>query len=48
MGFDYSFVVCSNNFGGGLALLWSTNMSVTLHSYNIYHIDVDIKVGSKD
>lgn len=45
IGYDSSFVVRGEGTGGGLALIWDTNVVVNLKSYNLSHIDVDLAVG---
>ena len=42
------FVVPCHNLGGGLALLWPSNMSVDIHFYSDNHIDVIIDHGVDD
>lgn len=40
LGFHSGFMVDRVGFGGGLMLLWLHDLSVTLQSYSIGHIDV--------
>lgn len=42
IGYSNCFSIKSDNFGGGLALIWDSNTGVTLRSYNTSHIDVDV------
>ena len=42
------FVVPCHNLGGGLALLWPSNMSVDVQSYFDDHIDVIFDHGVDD
>lgn len=42
MGCSNSFIVKGDNSGGGLALIRDSVAEVTLRSYNILHIDIDI------
>lgn len=46
LGFEGMFVVETQGYSGGLALLWRQNDEVTLSTYNKNHIDV--KVTTKE
>ena len=40
--FENYFVVDSNGMGGGLSLFWSSDINVSIKSYSLYHINVEV------
>ncbi|GMI80507.1 hypothetical protein HRI_001720000 [Hibiscus trionum] len=46
LGFSQGFDVSSNGSCGGLSLAWNREVSVSLKSFSISHIDADITVAS--
>ena len=43
LGFDNCFNVSRNGMGGGLALLWSSDVNVAIASYSNHHIDAIVQ-----
>ena len=48
LGFNSCFAVDRIGFGGGLALLWNSNLDVSLQSFSVGHIDAYIKCDDAD
>ena len=46
--FDGLFVVPSRDRGGGLALLWRSEISIWVDSFSNYHIDTIVNGGTEE